>query len=144
MEKLRGAPTLFDKSITQTMIDFFKSWPEYVVFEKEVASGGRKILIKERTPNLPPTLNKFAKSIGVHRNTLINWTKIDEDFLCAYEYCKMIQEEFLSDKGLLGEYNPAITKLMLINHSNIKDKVIHEISDSSKVLIQITEKENEL
>ena len=127
MEIGPGQPTLYTEDMPKRMLSFFKDWPEYRCVKKQVASGGRKVEIEETTPNTPPTLNKFAISIGVHRNTLKNWSLEHPEFLCAYEICRAIQEEFTSDKGLLGEYNQGITKLMLVNHTSIQDKVVHEV-----------------
>jgi hypothetical protein len=37
----------------------------------------------------------------------------------------------------MGEYNSAITKMMLVNHSGLKDRVEHDVSDDLKKTIQI-------
>ncbi|MEN7471298.1 terminase small subunit, partial [Providencia stuartii] len=45
---------------------------------------------------------------------------------------KTLQENRLINKGLIGEFNPTITKLMLANHGySEKQEVDHKSSDSS-------------
>lgn len=132
-----GRPTSYRPEICEEMMEFFTSWPEFREVEREVASGGRKLVIKEKLVNYPPTINKFAIKLGVHRDTLQEWSKVHEEFSVTYKLCKAIQEEWWSDRGVSGEYNPGFSKLMLVNHSGIKDKITHDISDEAKEGLKI-------
>ena len=129
---MAGRPTDYLPRYCDEMRDFFMGWPEYVIHEEQVASAGRKVTIEIKKPNKPPTINKFAIKLGFHRDTLKDWCKQDDAFLRTYNLCKMIQEEFISDKGLMGEYNAGFAKLLLVNHCDIKDKVEHDLSDDAK------------
>lgn len=122
-----GRPTDYHAGRGQEMIDFFMSWPEYIEETKEVASGGRKVVIKEMKPNVPPTFIKFGKKIGVTRSTLKLWADTHPEFSAIYEACKEIYEEFMSDKGLRGEFNAGFCKLLLVNHTSIRETVVQEI-----------------
>lgn len=124
-----GRPSDYDPRHITEMLEFFQNWELYREVEKEIASGGRKVVIKERLVNYPPTLNKYAIKIGVDRKTLRRWADDNIEFRPTYDACKTIQEEWLSDRGTTGEYNSGFTKLMLVNHSEIRDKVTHEIGD---------------
>ena len=141
-----GRPTQYRPEICQEMKEFFLNWPEFREVERETASAGRKVIIKEKLVNYPPTINKFAIRLGVHRDTLHEWSKVHPDFSDIYRLCKSIQEEWWSDRGASGEYNPGFTKLMLVNHSGIKDKITHELDDETRkaIGITITKKESEL
>lgn len=131
-ENVGGRPTTFKEEYCEQMMEMFLNWPTHREIEKEVASSGRKIVVRETLVNYPPTLNKFAIKVGVDRHTLKRWAENNPKFCATYDACKTIQEEWLSDRGTTGEYNPGFTKLMLVNHSDIKDKVTHDVSDDVK------------
>jgi hypothetical protein len=135
-----GRPSDYDPKYNQEMLDFFNNWEEYRLVKKEVVSNGVVKIINEEKPNKPPTINKFSIKIGVCRKTLNNWCDAHPEFLRTYTQCKAIQEEFLCDKGLLGEYNQGITRLMLVNHSEIKDKMEIDQTNESKVKIELAYK----
>lgn len=63
-----------------------------------------------------PTVAGLSVYLGVSRSTVNKWSvEIDRfsDITCRI----MAEQEIkLVDKGLIGEFNPAITKLMLTKH----------------------------
>jgi hypothetical protein len=123
-----GRPSDYYPEVNQEMRKFFDTWPDYIAIEEEVASGGRVVKVKTRKQNVPPTINKFSIKSQISREALLDWSKKYPEFGRTYAYCKSIQEEFLCNKGLLGEYNQGITRLMLVNHTPIQDKVVHEVA----------------
>lgn len=124
-----GRPSDYDPRHITEMLEFFQNWEPYREVEKEIASGGRKVVIKERLVNYPPTLNKYAIKLGIDRKTLRRWAEDNTEFRPTYDACKTIQEEWLSDRGTTGEYHAGFTQLMLTNHSDIRQKVTHEIGE---------------
>lgn len=114
------------------MLEFFLEWPQTRTVKKQLVSNGRVINFEEILVNYPPTLNKYSIKIGTDRNTMKRWADENPEFHSTYMRCKAIQEEWLSDRGVSGEYNPGFAKLMLVNHSDIKDKVTHDVSDDVK------------
>jgi hypothetical protein len=128
-KKKMGRPTDYDPRHITEMLEFFQNWEPFREVEKEIASGGRKVVIKERLVNYPPTLNKYAIKLGIDRSTLKRWSEENPDFYPTYKACKTIQEEWLSDRGTTGEYHAGFTQLMLTNHSDIRQKVTHEIGE---------------
>lgn len=124
-----GRPSDYDPRHITEMLEFFQNWEPYREVEKEIASGGRKVVIKERLVNYPPTLNKYAIKLGIDRKTLRRWAEDNAEFRPTYDACKTIQEEWLSDRGTTGEYHAGFTQLMLTNHSDIRQKVTHEIGE---------------
>lgn len=120
-------PTSYDPIHITQMLKYFIEWPAYIEEIKEIVSGGRVSKIKELKPNIPPTLNRYAlNEARVHPDTLKDWTERDAEFLRVYAMCKAIQNQFVLDRGMLGEYNSAITKFMLVNHSDMRDKTESE------------------
>jgi hypothetical protein len=132
-----GRPSDYRQEYNEQMLEMFLNWPTHREISKEIASGGRKVVITESLVNYPPTLNKFSIKIGTDRNTLKRWADENPEFRSTYTRCKAIQEEWLSDRGTTGEYNPGFTKLMLVNHSDIKDKITHEVDDDTKKALKL-------
>lgn len=66
----------------------------------------------------------LAVHLGISKKTLYNWAENDKSFLHTLSMINTKQELELIKNGLVGNYNPTITKLMLSNHG---------YSDTSKV-----------
>lgn len=86
-----------------------------------------------------PTIEGFAYFLGVTRKTLYNWAdaKIEvakdkweiahPEVEEALDTIKQEQLQRLIDEGLGGNYNPAITKLLLSHNHQIKEETISEV-----------------
>lgn len=79
-----------------------------------------------------PSLQGLAAFLGVGTSTLDNWVLKTEDtplkeeerieFLGTLNKLKGIQGERLINKGLSGDYNPTIAKLLLMNNHDMAEK----------------------
>lgn len=121
-------PTDYKEEYCELIVEFFDQ-PLYIVKKKEIASGGRKVVIEEEVPNSMPTFERFARKLNVEHDTLRNWCKKHEKFFGAYKICKDIQKDFLIEHGTKGNYNAAFTKFLAVNVTDLRDKVTHEIGD---------------
>lgn len=65
--------------------------------------------------NLPKVAG-LAIELGVHRDTIYEWSKDHEEFSDILDNLLSLQEEELIERGLEGSFNPTITKLMLTKH----------------------------
>lgn len=100
---------------------------ESLVKAKEYLMGGY-----ETVGDVVPSVAGIACYLGVSRSTVQQYAKENEDFSGTLEAIKTLQENRLINKGLIGEFNPTITKLMLANHGySEKQEVDHKSSDSS-------------
>ena len=94
-------------------------------FDKEVISydkdGNEKISYIEK-PNILPTFEKFAVSIGVCRDTLVAWAKEYQEFSDTYKKCKNLQKDMLNDLAMRGFYNPTYTIFVAKNITDMRDK----------------------
>lgn len=74
--------------------------------------------------NLIPSIVGMCGYVGVARSTLFLWKKDNrnEQFSDYFEQCLEKQEEKLLDGGLGGDFNPAITKMVLSKHG-YSDKI---------------------
>lgn len=137
-----GRPSDYKPEYCQMMLDHFNQ-PLYIIKKKEIASGGRKVIVEEEKPNSMPTFERFALSIGAVHNTLRNWCKEYPEFLSAYSACKDIQKNFILEHGMMGGYNAGFAKFVAINVTDLKETIVHDVVDSS-IKISIDKKDSEL
>ena len=76
-----------------------------------------------------PSIAGMASRLGVTRQTLYNWRNEHGQFLDTLEQCECEQERVTLSKGLKGEFNASIAKLILHNHG-YSDKQQREYSGS--------------
>lgn len=74
-----------------------------------------------------PTIEGLAAFLNLERKTLYNWAEKHDEAKIALEKIKQIQLERLIDKGLGGNYNPTITKLLLSHNHGIKEEISAEV-----------------
>jgi len=65
---------------------------------------------------LIPSISGLSLYVGCSRSSLYNYANESEAFSDLLETVKAIQENELINKGLSGEFNATIAKLMLANH----------------------------
>ncbi|EPL6584949.1 DNA-packaging protein [Providencia rettgeri] len=100
---------------------------ESLVKAKEYLMGGY-----ETVGDVVPSVAGLACYLGVSRKTVYEWVKESTDLSDTLEGILAMQENKLINKGLNGDFNPTITKLMLANHGySEKQEVDHKSSDSS-------------
>lgn len=129
-----GRPTVYHKGLPQQMIEFFNK-PLYTEVIKQVASAGKVVNVTEIKPTAFPTFDKFSREIGVVHHTLIAWCKDHPEFSTAYTICKGLQKDFLVEHGLNNNYNAGFAKFVAINCTDLKETIVHEVSDDAKKLI---------
>lgn len=81
-----------------------------------------------------PTLVGMALALDVATNTLYNWAEneVSAEFLSIFTRVEQMQHRILVNQGLVGAFNPAITKMMLTKHGySDKAEVDHSSSDGS-------------
>jgi putative ribosome biogenesis GTPase RsgA len=83
----------------------------------------------EKLKHVMPSAVGLAKVIGVSKKTLYNWADNNDDFLHILAELNTEQEFTLLNKGLSGEFNTAITKLVLTKH-DYSDKVAQDVTSS--------------
>lgn len=116
-----GQPTAYRPEYCQQMIDFFSR--EFTREEKEILTfkdGTTKETYKI-VPNELPQFGKFALSIGVDQDTIVNWSKKHEEFFGAYQKCKQLQKEFIINNGILGLYSAPFAIFTAKNITDMRD-----------------------
>ncbi len=96
--KKRGRPTKCNEATQQKAYDY--------------ANGAWRGLGR-----MVPSTKDLCRYINVPRSTIYDWAKRDDNnFSDILELVKITQEVELIDKGLTGEFNSNIVKLMLGKH----------------------------
>ena len=130
-----GRPPKYSKKYCKMIIQWFDVPTSVQVIKKEVIKSNGTI--EREYMNLPaklPTLESFAYSIGVHDDTLENWSKATTkkgklkypEFFGAYMRAKQLQKEFLLANGLAGLSPPASFIFVTKNITDMKDKQEHD------------------
>ncbi|MEQ5075826.1 DNA-packaging protein [Providencia alcalifaciens] len=112
---------------TKTKMGRPSKFAESLVKAKEYLMGGY-----ETVGDVVPSVAGLACYLGVSRKTVYEWVKESTDLSDTLEGILAMQENKLINKGLTGDFNSTITKLMLANHGySEKQEVDHKSSDSS-------------
>lgn len=70
-----------------------------------------------------PTIEGIALKLGVNRDTIYQWVKVNKEFADTIDRVKMLQKEYLIEIGIFGgkDVNPSIVALLLkVNHDMIE------------------------
>jgi hypothetical protein len=132
-----GRPTKYDKKYCEDVMKFFNIEPH---FETPVTITYKDGTTKEEIKLIPsdlPTLASFASNIGIHRDTLNQWTKDHKEFSDAIKRAKEHQERILVTNGLLGLYQGAFAIFTAKNVIGWRDKTETDITSGGKPLIVI-------
>lgn len=94
---------------------------------REYLKGGYK-----NDGGIIPSISGLSLYVNCSRSSLYNYADKSEEFKDTLDMIKAIQENELLNKGLTGEFNATIAKLMLSNHGyNDKQQLDHKSSDGS-------------
>lgn len=129
-----GRPTKYDPKFCKEIVEHFINDP----YTKQIIStdtntenttneeGEDQEKIKEKIEykliaNKLPTLEGFAREIGVSKTTILEWAKVHEEFAFALQEAKALYKNFLIQNGLLGLYASNFAKFVAINTTDMKD-----------------------
>ena len=76
-----------------------------------------------------PSAAGLADELGISRKTVYNWADSNPEFLRMLDAINAKQERVLIQGGITGEFNAAITKLVLAKH-DYSDKVSQDVTSS--------------
>lgn len=85
---------------------------------------------------IPYTLEGLAAALEIDRRTLLNYSKEDgyEEFFPTIKKAKQRVLADLTERGLTGDSNPAITIFNLKNNYGYVDKVEQEITSNNTIV----------
>lgn len=119
-----GRPTKYDRKFIAKADEYLKECHDKVYrFQKAM---GKTDGFERRVDVNLPTIEGFAVYLGVNKTTLYEWAKKHNkhpyDFSNALYRIKDEQRKRLTNKGLSGEYNPLIAKLILSSNHGMSEK----------------------
>lgn len=118
-----GRPSEYNLSYIGEVDVYLRTcYDEYNPVLTGVTPKGNEYYGRERLKVNIPTIEGFAQHLGVSKKSLYNWAEKDIDFLHALEKIEDEQKKRLIAKGLSGEYNSTIAKLILSANHNMREK----------------------
>jgi hypothetical protein len=97
-----GRPSEYDPKYADMLLEYFDVPPYVEQIKKLITKKGEVIEVPTDVPSDFPTLAGFAIKLGVHRDTLLEWSKTHPEFSGAYKRAKDFQEHYLTVNGNKG------------------------------------------
>lgn len=124
-----GRPSKYKDKFVQEMERFFSQEPYEVMYEEHYfQNGDLKFKKPHIVPRKLPTIEEFARYIGVSYVTVYDW--VDEgserykpEFSKAFTCARRTQKNYIIQGGLAGSYNPIFAKFVAMNLTDMRDKV---------------------
>jgi len=136
-KNIGGRPTKYKPEYCQAIIDYFDIPATYIAKKTMITKTGNEITEEIERANNLPTIEGFAKSLEVMTETIVNWTKSNEEFFTAYTRAKEMQKDILIQNGIKGLYNPQFTQFVATNCTDmrIKSEVAHTGADGKPLTV---------
>lgn len=122
-----GRPSKWSPEFNAAIVEFFSEEPSR---ERQITvrhKNGNEETRYETVANPLPTFERFAHTIGVNGDTLVEWAKPGANekkypgFSAAYKTAKEKQKDFLVENGLMSLYNPAFAIFTAKNITDMRD-----------------------
>ena len=135
-----GAPTKYKIEFIEKVDEYLKECEDNITDYKKSSSSTGESYQRIVEVNLP-TLEGFSSFIDVSVDSLDRWGKKYPKFCGALRKIRAEQKKRLLDKGLSGDYNPVIAKLILSANHGMNEKTEQKVElKVNDVLDKIAEK----
>lgn len=106
-----GRPTKYNADMQEQADDYVLSWSERDAVPSRVG---------------------LCCHLGISKQTSFEWERIYPEFLATLQAIETLQEHTAVNKGITGEFNSTIVKLVLANHGySERQAVDHSSKDGS-------------
>lgn len=116
-----GRPEEYKESYIE-QVDVYLESRQDKEYEFHKTRGEKSDSYEEKVKVKLPTIEGFALFINVNKTSLYEWEKKHPEFSNALDKIRQEQMQRLLDKGLSGEYNPVIAKLVLSANHGMREK----------------------
>lgn len=130
-----GRPTKYSPAIIKKTYEYINSAKDQF-YNYQKGFGNTDTYERRVMANLP-TLEGLALHLNVHRDTVHAWSKKYPAFSDALDVLMAVQRERLLNRGLSGDYNPVIAKLVLSANHNMRERV-DTTSDDKPLPVPVT------
>jgi hypothetical protein len=137
LKRLVGRPTVYRDEFVDMILVFFRIDIERQVEVTKPGPDGKPMSVTEIVLNRFPTLERFADSIGVTRQTLHDWSVSTEkdgktlkhpEFSYAYARARDLQAALLQEGGIGGQYESRVATLALKNIAGWREQVEQQVT----------------
>jgi hypothetical protein len=111
-----GRPTSYDEEILKKTREYIESCEDEEIQQLSGLSAKGTELYKQKLEVHLPTIEGLARYLGINKDTIYEWCKEHKDFSDDIDELRAKQAEELVNKGLSGDYNSTIAKLLLSKH----------------------------
>lgn len=134
-----GRPTKYREEMCFKVHDYLEENKD-VTFQVLVMENEEKGYQKyeNRTKVYLPTIEGFARYLGINKDTLYEWKDKYPLFSDSLDLILEEQQRRLINQGLDGTYNSTIAKLILSSNHGMSDRVANEHSISANRLNEET------
>ena len=133
-----GQPTKYRPEYCDLIIEHFTIMPQQTVYKRTYFPDGT---VKSEDPVLLPeqfpTFEKFADSIGVHKDTMYQWGKEYKEFSDSLARAKQLQEHIWLVNGMSNLYNSQFAQFFGKNCLGYSDKQEIALTGSDGGPIQV-------
>jgi hypothetical protein len=106
-----GRPTTYYRAYCNA-VDLYLQKMQDQEYDYVKSDGDKSTSWEKRTRVKLPTIEGFARFISVPRRTVFDWKERYPEFSHSLDKILIEQRNRLIDKGLSGDYNPTIAKLI--------------------------------
>lgn len=137
-------PTIYNNQILERVKKYISECEDSTEQETIGMSAKGTELFKNKVVVKLPTIEGLAYYLGINRDTIYSWCKENKEFSDIIETLRAKQANELINKGLSGDYNPTIAKVLLTKHG-YADKIEQELTGKDgKDLFEPSDKIKEL
>lgn len=117
-----GAPTKYDISLIDKVDEYLTTTGDkYQTFDTGAVKDGVPVKITKLVVDMP-MIEGFSDYINVDVSTITRWEGEYPDFYLAINRIRKAQKKVLANKGVSGEYNPIIARLILSANHGMREK----------------------
>ena len=111
-----GRPTSYSEDLINKSIEYLESCHDEEIQEVTGISAKGTELYKTKLKVNIPTIEGLALFLKINKDTIYEWCKIHPRFSDVIDDLRAKQANALLNKGLSGDYNPTIAKVLLTKH----------------------------
>jgi hypothetical protein len=126
-----GRPTLYKEEYITKVDEYLELHQDEQVQVVKQSSEKYEMYDNKLKVKLP-TIEGFARFIGVNKTTLYEWESSYPEFSNALEKIRQEQQQRLINNGLSGEYNSTIAKLILSSNHGMREKSETDITSGGE------------
>lgn len=131
-----GRPTNYKEEYI-TKVDEYLELCQDEEFDWTKTLGDKSESWEHRVKVKLPTLEGFSLYIDASLRVLADWEARYPEFLRALDKIRSAQKERLIEKGLSGDYNPTIAKLILSSNHGMNEKTETDIKSGGEKITAI-------